>query len=339
MDGSKGAGVEHAARELWEVMHQEQEKYNLELVGLVGEGAFLESEEGVVRLRNDSGGELRRALRERKGKMDALFVPSGAITWGIDVPTYPWVHDLAIFDHPEWFPQSWVKRHMTTWLYVRGLRCARHIFAVSKDTSKAIQRIAEIKPSCITVTYQSSKKKEMTASSSLVQGEYVLILGTVEPRKNIPFIISLWSEVERRLGRSVPLIIAGRDGWGDVIIPNHSSIKRIRSFDDDQRDQLICNASILLLPSLHEGFGRLALEAMQEGVPLITSDRGALPEVVGSGGQILSLERPEAWIEKIVSTLSSPEEKARWKASGARQAEKFRWETVAQTILAKLSEN
>ena len=338
MDGSKGAGVEHAARELWEVMYQEREKYSVELVGFVAKGAWMESEEGIVRLQNDSGGELRRVLREMKENIDALFVPSGAVTWGIEVPTYPWVHDLVIFDHPEWFPQAWWKRELTTRLYLRGLHRSKHVFTVSEDTSKAIQKIAGVDSMKITVTYQgSSERNAQTTSESLVQGEYALILGTVEPRKNIPFIISLWPEVERRLGRSVQLVIAGRDGWGNVAIPDSPSIKRIRLFDDEQRDAFIRDASLLLLPSLHEGFGRLALEAMQEGTALIASDRGSLQEVVGSGGQTLSLDRPEAWIEAIVTILSYESEKARWQAQGRSQAAKFRWEKVASTILAKLS--
>jgi glycosyltransferase involved in cell wall biosynthesis len=103
-------------------------------------------------------------------------------------------------------------------------------------------------------------------------------------------------------------------------------------FDDAQRDEFVRHAAVLLLPSLHEGFGRTALEAMSAGVPVIASNRGAIPEVVGEAGLLLDPYSKEEWVKAIVGAFEGQLDGSK----GPAQAARFSWDQTAGIILAKL---
>ncbi|MFA6504136.1 MAG: glycosyltransferase [Patescibacteria group bacterium] len=149
-DGSEGSGVAHAARALCLQLMRDE---SVEWKAFVAQGVtFTGNKSCVIELGDDAGKTLRRALKQNP--CDILFVPSGAISPGLGVTAVPWVHDLTIFDHPEWFPQSWLKRQITTRLFLRGIKRAPVVFAVSEYTKRAIVRIANIPESRVVVTYE-----------------------------------------------------------------------------------------------------------------------------------------------------------------------------------------
>ncbi|MCK9360863.1 glycosyltransferase family 4 protein [Patescibacteria group bacterium] len=269
--------------------------------------------------------------------MDALFCASGAVPPFMPVPFYPWAHDVAIFKHPEWFPQSKFKRLITTNLFLRGIRKAKHVFAVSEDTKDTLVEVARIHSDRVTVTYQGIKTTQ--AEPEAKYGEYALIVGTIEPRKNIPFIINLWEEVRAATNRDLKLVIAGKMGWGNVSIPKRDWLIRIDAPSDEERDRLYAGASVLLMPSLYEGFGRMALEAMALGTPVIASNQGAIPEVVGGSGLLLDPQNRQGWIKAISDLLGHEQLRAGLVAGGRLQAQKFSWEKTARIILAKIAED
>jgi glycosyltransferase involved in cell wall biosynthesis len=295
-DGSVGAGIEHASIELAETMEVLADRYGIVIVRVSSPKRAL---------------PLRQKLKEEK--IDALFVPSGAVPPFVPVPFFSWVHDVEIFQHPEWFDQHPLRRGLTTSLFLRGVRNARHLFAVSEDTKRELMKIAGVNTKDVTVTYEG-----ICPIKPGEQESYALILGSINPRKNVDFIVDLWPEIERRVP-SARLVIAGRP---------------VMRFDDEQRDTFIRHASVLLLPSLHEGFGRAALEAMSAGVPVIASDRGAIPEVVGDAGVLIDPNDHSAWIEAITSAFQGKIDGSR----GRARAAEFSWEKTASTILAKIKE-
>jgi len=333
-DGTPGAGVAHAARELWHALVRER----ADLVGFAPRGASLGSP-SVVWLPDSTGASLRRALKHHR--VDALFVASGAVPWGIDVPVYPWVHDVAIFEHPEWFPQPWLKRQLTTRLFLRGLKRAKHIFCVSENTKQSLIHRFGFDPKQVTVTLQGVEREEgvMMATGT---GSFALVMGTVEPRKNISFLISLWPEVCKRVGHAVDLVIAGADGWGKdakeiSVKAKGKSIVRKKHVSDEEYRELLGTTRMLLTPSLYEGFGRPAIEAMTWGVPVVVSDRGALPEVVGDGGLVLSLDDRAKWVESVVRLFTDQKYWDEWNANALKRSEKFSWEKVSRIILDMLA--
>ncbi|MBD3281557.1 hypothetical protein GF391_02310, partial [Candidatus Uhrbacteria bacterium] len=149
-DGSAGAGVAHAARAISEqFLKYEKSLAKIDFRYYVPEGADWQSG-NIVKLADETGRALRSALKEKP--CDLLFVPGGSVAPAIKAQTIPWVHDLIIFEHPEWFDQSWWQRLITTHLFKKGLKKAPIIFAVSEYTKQKIVELLKIDESKIVVT-------------------------------------------------------------------------------------------------------------------------------------------------------------------------------------------
>lgn len=319
--GQPGAGVAHASRELIAVLRERAGDFGIEIVTYTG---------------RQSGRSIAR--QGRRHNIGAWLVPSGVVSPFLRGTIYPWVHDLAIFEHPEWFPQSILKRLVTTNVFINGLKRARHIFAVSDDTKQAILKRTRRSPEDITVTYQGISPHASTGRNNTA--EYALILGTVEPRKNIHFIVDLWPDVLRRTGRNIQLVIAGSSGWGGVDEQLKTNgayppyVRRVSSFDDVERDSLIENASVFLLPSLHEGFGRTGVEALSAGVAVVASRAGALPEILGPAARFVDPKDRQGWTDAIADSLNAKVDPDILRAHAAR----FTWTSTADIMLAKIAE-
>ena len=320
-DGSEGAGVAHATRSLCSRLC---ERKDIEWLAFVPKGAKWEASE-KINLENTDGDSLRRALAF--SPCDLLFVPSGAIARGLNISAVPWVHDLIIFEHPEWFPQSWFKRQMTTRLFLRGIKSAPIVFCVSEYTKKAIIKYTNIPAERIIVTgeggdealiiisdqdLQNAKNKaiEFCNSQFGLHGPFILSLGTIEPRKNLAMLIRAWrNSIINQPEKPLDLVIAGADGWkyADVNeeiakIPETlvNKFHRINFFDDNSKRQLLLATKCVAIPSLDEGYGLVAHEALQAGTMVLASRAGALPEVAGQGGILLDPKDEQAWSQAIL---------------------------------------
>lgn len=331
MDGSEGAGIAHVARLLYPFLIHEGKQRGIQVVGLAPKGASIEAPESIIWLKNQSGGSLRYALMTHK--IDTLFIPSGAVATGITVPVYPLVHDIDIFDHPKWFPQSFLKRLLTTSLFQMGLNKAKHIFVVSRHTKQALEKRLAIKSDKISVVYQGNQVTHLQWNPDKVH-PYALMIGTVEPRKNYAFIFDIW---KKRAGDKpfLDLRLVGKNGWGNIQLPNAKWFFHYNQAMENEKNDLLEKASMVLLPSLSEGFGRVALEAMAAGVPLITSSQGSLPEIVQNGGTICELN-PSLWEKEIDKIMNNHEYVQNLSERAKQRAIMFSWENMANDILAKI---
>ena len=179
----------------------------------------------------------------------------------------------------------------------------------------------------------------------LVSGEFgpfLLFVGTIEPRKNLPMLFRAYERYREQAGRrAATLVLAGAAGWrADAEL---TTIERLRRgnrlvwFDSPTDEQLLLlyNASsLLLLPSHHEGFGLTAIEAMACGTPVLASDSSSLPEVLGTTGLLLPADDEEAWVAAIREVNEHRERRAALIAAGLRRAAEFSWARAARETLA-----
>ncbi len=359
-DGSAGAGVAHAARALVGAIasNVERKTSNVCFRYYVPEGSEWGSGD-VQRLEDATGRSLRGALGEKP--CDLLFVPGGSVAPAIKVPAIPWVHDLIIFEHPEWFNQTWMQRKITTHLFTKGLKRAPVILAVSEYTKSKIVQLLGIEGDKIVVTREGGddlitdyrlpitdlrrEASEFCERELGLSREFVLCLGTVEPRKNVAMLIRAWKLAKQKNAQAPDLVVAGANGWKyeDVeaeikllSATEEQFFYRYRAVTDEQKRTLLLGASMVAVPSLDEGFGLTALEAMQAGTPVAVSNRGALPEVVGEAGMVLDPHDEQAWATAMLTCITDKRACELRSEMGLRRAEEFSWEKSADAVIEAL---
>ncbi|MFN8176616.1 MAG: glycosyltransferase family 1 protein [bacterium] len=162
---------------------------------------------------------------------------------------------------------------------------------------------------------------------------YLLFVGTVEPRKNIPFLLDLFDALD---GFDGDLVLAGALGWKHVPIlararaaRRAAAIRFVGGLEDEALAALYGGAEAFLFPSLDEGFGLPPLEAMACGTPVVSSAAGALPEVLGVAARIVADLDVGAWTHAVRALLGDSAERARRVDLGRAQSGAYTWAAAA----------
>lgn len=366
-DGSPGAGVAHAARELTRIMVRQGPAFSW--VAYLPTGAVWDADAEalphceVVRLADASGACLRKAVR--RFPCTTLFVPSGSIPPGISVSCVPWVHDVAIFQSAAWFPQSFLRRLATTQLFLRGVKKAPIVFTVSEFSKQELIQVSGIDPSRIVVTLEggdlvladfarhdleeAKRRARLRLADRGVTQPYILWMGTLEPRKNLETLVQAWMRARPFFPQSVDLVVAGKDGW--KLGPIHHALKqgsvyrgegsshlhRIQSVTEDDKRDVLLGAELVALPSWHEGFGLVALEAMQAGTAVIVSTEGGMKEIVGDAGIVLPPWDTEAWSQALIGLMADADARKDLARAGMSRSQGFTWDRAAHLVLTGLT--
>jgi alpha-1,3-rhamnosyl/mannosyltransferase len=171
---------------------------------------------------------------------------------------------------------------------------------------------------------------------NLEHGRYFLAVGTLEPRKNLIQGLRAFRSLPDQLRASMPLVIVGMKGWlAEDIETEIDALKsrgEVRPLGYLPTEDLLClyaGAATLLFPSVYEGFGLPALEAMASGIPVITSNRSSLPEVVGEVGITVDPGDDQGFAEAMRWLAEDPVERAARGAAGVERARQFTWTRCA----------
>lgn len=170
---------------------------------------------------------------------------------------------------------------------------------------------------------------------------YALVLGTVEPRKDHATVLRAFDALAA-MEPELLLVVAGADGWGsaayDAAIAacqptTRPRIIRERDVSDARRDTLVAGATMLLYPSVYEGFGFPPLEAMAAGVPVVSSSAGSLPEVLGDGASFVAVGDVDALTSAMISVHSDDVLRSSLIQRGRARAASFTWERCAHEMV------
>ncbi len=261
------------------------------------------------------------------------------------IPLVVTIHDLAFEYFPEQFlPRDLYKLRKWTALSVRRAHC---VIAVSENTKRDIIKYYQVPADKITVIHNGYDRERFQARAKLNPSflkaynltplNYILHVGTIQPRKNIISLVRAFESLKASGAYRGKLVLAGRTGWlsEDTLASIRSSpfgrdIVLTGYVPVDKQSSLYHGASILVLPSLYEGFGIPALEAMACGTPVAASNNSSLPEVVGRGGEYFDATSQSEIAGKILTVLKN---RARYIPLALTQARKFSWErTASQTL-------
>ena len=291
--------------------------------------------------RVEPGNEVRRVAFGGAGKTSVL---ARELAWyplalsaldGVDVlhcPTYygplrprvplvVTVLDLSVWRFPEAFPR-WT-RTVVPRVAPLVLRAARRILAISEFTKRELVEVLDVPEEKVAAVPLAIEPELFHAEGPAAEGEYVLAVGTLEPRKNLARL----AEATRRLG--VELRVVGARGWGGVEAGG-DGVRWLGRVPDDELARLYRGAAVVAYPSLYEGFGFPILEAMACGAPVVTSRGGSMEEVAG-GATVLVDPLDAAAIAAGIDEARSRRDDLR--ARGLERAKAFSWEETARRTI------
>ena len=244
---------------------------------------------------------------------------------------------------------------------------SKHIFTISQSSKEDIVKNYHVDPSKITTIYPGYDKEKFkpqlrskinrVKNKYKIRGNYLIFVGTLQPRKNIEKLIEAFSMLtqghkntvnRQQITDNLSLVIVGRKGW--LYEPIFSKVKQLKLdqkviftdyVSDDYLPALIAGAKAYVLPSLWEGFGIPVIEAQACGVPVVVSNTSSLPEIVGESGVLVDPESVASITEGIAKVLANQALRQKLIKAGFANTKRFSWQKCAKqtlSILTKLAQ-
>jgi len=255
-------------------------------------------------------------LLGRKDTADVLHCPTYRGPTRSRVPLVVTVHDLAVLRHPEAF-NRWTRAYSPR-IVPRVLAAAQRVIAVSEFTRRELIELLGVPDDKIRVV-PNAVGDEFTNVGEAEEGDYVLAVGTLEPRKNLARLVEAVQRTKRELR------VVGARGWGGVEVGGNG-VRWLGEVSDDELARLYRGAACVAYPSLYEGFGIPVLEAMACGAPVVTT-RGTAMEEVADGAAVLVDAQDSAEIAAGIERAAADRDEL--VARGLERAGQFRWDSVA----------
>ena len=272
------------------------------------------------------------------------FIPP-AFGYGRSVIT---VHDLNFLYYPRFLTAE--SRRYYNEQIAWAVERADHILADSYATRSDLVSLLDVPPEMITVihlaadaSFEPSSKDtaRQTAMRYGVDPGFLLFVGTLEPRKNVPGLLLAYRILLDRAATDKPLVLVGGKGWLYEEIFERTKVLKLTDHVHFRHEvpsadlpALYTAASVLAMPSFYEGFGLPALEAMSCGTPVVVANRSSLPEVVGEAGLLVDPDSPEEIAEMLDRALNDATLREGLREAGLRRAKAFSWERVARETRA-----
>lgn len=262
------------------------------------------------------------------------------------------VHDLNFLYYPRFLTAE--SRRYYNEQIEWAVEQANHILADSHATRDDLTSLLDVEPDRITVVHLAADSSfcplpeaetRRIANHYHLEPGFLLFVGTLEPRKNVPGLLLAYRLLLDQEVTSEPLVLVGGKGWlyEEIFerveaLDLSERVHFLHGIPDDHLPGLYNAASVLAMPSFYEGFGLPALEAMSCGTPVVAADRASLPEVVGDAGHLVDPESPEEIADALMGVLVDQSERERMRKAGLERAKAFSWERVARQTRAVYQE-
>jgi glycosyltransferase involved in cell wall biosynthesis len=283
-----------------------------------------------------------------RDRLDVLFCPVNVVPLTGLVPSVVTVHDLAFLRLPDVFIPA--KRRYLSVMTRLSVHRARHVIAVSAQTKADIIAHFALAPERVSVIPNAADERFRPAEPGddravfrmehNLPERFVLFVGTLEPRKNLPRLIRAFAQLARA-DDAIGLVVVGAAGWltSDIAplvrsLDLESRITFAGYVPDDELPRWYHAATVFCYPSLYEGFGLPVLEAMACGVPVITSNIGSMAEIGQDAALLIDSTDTDAIAAAIKFLLADAGARARHTAAGLDRAAQYSWDRTAEESLA-----
>ncbi len=252
------------------------------------------------------------------------------------------IYDLTFQLYPEVHER--LKRYYFPKMIAAAVKKARRVVAISETTRQDIFRLLPASRGKTDVTLLAPRVLPAAASPPAATGsDYMICLGTLEPRKNLPRLLEAWLSINDDDRKGIKLVVVGVRGWMvDEVLSKYGNAKNSIIFtgfvDDATLRGLFRGALALVYPSIYEGFGLPVVEAMAEGVPVLTSNIGATREIAEGAALLVDPYSISSIREGLCQIVRDRDLRSRLSALGRNRAAQFSWQTTANQTLAILEE-
>jgi glycosyltransferase involved in cell wall biosynthesis len=254
------------------------------------------------------------------------------------------VHDLTLVTHPEWHEAAKVRYF--GWAMRRAVARATRVLCVSATTARDLAERLEVPADRVDVTPLGTDLRpappdrvEAVRRRLGLDGPYLLGLGTVEPRKDLPTLVRAFAALAGELPHR--LVLAGLAGWGSGALAAAVAASGVADrvlvagyVPEADKAALLSGADVFVYPSRYEGFGLPVLEAMACGAPVVTTTGGSLPEVAGDAAALVEPGDDHALAAALAKLAGDPAAREDAAARGRRRADAFAWERCGELTAA-----
>ena len=280
--------------------------------------------------------------------VDILLITASALPLWHPRKSVATVHDVAWKLYPDAFTPS--MRNYLEWSARHAVRSAAKVVSVSESSKKDLIKFYGASADKIVVTplgldnsfrpmnYEESQS--VLDKYGLVYQKYILFLGTIQPRKNIPKLLDAFQKIKKENHVEEKLVVGGGRGWlWEPILKKvktagiDGSVKYLDYIAKEDLPAVYAGAKLLTLPALYEGFGLPPLEAMASGVPVVVSNISSLPEVVDDAGVLVDPGSVDSIAEGLLKVLTDSKLREQMIEKGLKRSKDFTWENTAKKTL------
>lgn len=293
--------------------------------------------------------DLRAASSLRALGEDYLFHEPNYILGPYRGPSVITIHDLSHLHFPQFHPADRVdyfNRELPA-----SVERAEHIITVSHFVRQEIIKVLGVAPERVSVTYNGVDPRYRPAEAAtlapvlarygLADLRYLLVVGTLEPRKNLQGLIEAYESLPAAWQQQHPLVLAGARGWGEAAflsrlerLEQRGRVLRLGYVPEADLPHLYAGASGFAFPSVYEGFGLPALEALACGVPTLVGSRSSLPEVVGEAALVVDTLSHDALRAGLERLMGDEAWRAEARQRGPARAAEFTWARCVEDTVA-----
>ena len=260
-------------------------------------------------------------------------------------PAVATIHDLSFISHPQYHPAkrvAWLASELPKTLARADMlitdseqvrRELIELYAVDEHKVRAIHLGASARYAPQTV----EQTKATMEQYGLTHGEYLLFVGTLEPRKGVDTLLESWANLPAHLKKAYPLVLAGAPGWGNkslqdriVKLSQNDGLRHLSFVPAGDLSALYAGATAFVYPSHYEGFGLPVLEAMSCGVPVICTADTSMSEITGDHALLIQSGNAEQLTDQIRRLLEDEQLRLSLSSTGLVRAGSFSWRKCAE---------